>query len=157
MHWKLYFSISGLYKKKLQKCYMTLLKDPATRDRTEVFLFFLDLSSLFFFLINLFTLEDNYFTVLWWFSPYIDMNQPRVHLCPPHHESPSHLPAHPIPQGCPRALALSALLHAPNLHRSSILHMLIYVFQCYSLKSSHLCLLPHSMFFTSVSLLLSCI
>ena len=29
----------------------------------------------------------------------------------PHPEPPSHLPPHPIPLGCPRAPALSALLH----------------------------------------------
>ena len=31
-----------------------------------------------------------------------------------------HISAHPIPLGCPRAPALSALLHASNLHWSSI-------------------------------------
>jgi len=36
------------------------------------------------------------------------------------------------------------LLHALNLHWSSILHMVTYVLQCYSLKSSHPHLLPHS-------------
>ena len=51
--------------------------------------------------------------------------------------TPSHLPPHPIPQGCPRALALGALLHASNLHCSPVLHMVIDMFQCYSLKSSH--------------------
>ena len=40
----------------------------------------------------------------------------------PHPEPASLLPPHPIPLGCPRALALSTLLHAPNLHWSSILH-----------------------------------
>ena len=76
-----------------------------------------------------------------------------------HPEHPSHPPPHPIPLGCPRALALSALLHALNLHWSSILHMVIYMFQCYSLISSHPRLLPESksLFFTSVSLLLSSI
>ena len=39
---------------------------------------------------------------------------------PPHPEPPSHLPPHPIPLGCPRAPALSALLHASNLHWSFI-------------------------------------
>ena len=52
-----------------------------------------------------------------------------------HPETPSHLPPHPIPLGCPRAPALGALLHALNLHWSSILHMVIYMFQCYSLIS----------------------
>ena len=62
----------------------------------------------------------------------------------PHPESPSHFPPHPIPLDCLRAPALSALLHASNLHWSSILRMVIYMFQCYCLKSSHPPLLSHS-------------
>ena len=62
----------------------------------------------------------------------------------PNPEPSSHLPPHSIPLGCPRAPALSALLHASNLYWSSILHTVIYMFQCYSLKSSHPHLLPHS-------------
>ena len=62
----------------------------------------------------------------------------------PHPGHPSHLPPYPIPLGCPRASALSALLHTLNSHSSSILHLVIYMFQCYSLKSSHSHLLPHS-------------
>ena len=50
-----------------------------------------------------------------------------------HPEPPSHLAPYPIPLGCPRAPALGALLRASNLHWSSILHMVIYIFQCYSL------------------------
>ena len=61
-----------------------------------------------------------------------------------HPECPIHLPPHPIPLGCPRALILGALLHTSNLHWSSILHMVIYIFQCYSPKLSHLHLLPQS-------------
>ena len=53
-------------------------------------------------------------------------------------ETPSPLLSHPIPLGCPSALALSALIHASNLHWSSILHMVVYMFQCYSLKLSPL-------------------
>ena len=78
--------------------------------------------------------------------------------CVPHPEPLSHLPPHPIPQGRPSAPALSALSHASNLDWRSISHMIIYMFQCYSLRSSHLRLLPQSpkiLFFTSVSLLLS--
>ena len=67
--------------------------------------------------INLFYLEGNYFTISWWFSPYISMNQPQMHTCPPHPEPLSHLPPHPIPLGCPRAPALGALLHALNRAR----------------------------------------
>ena len=61
-----------------------------------------------------------------------------------HLEPPSHLSPHPIPQGCPNAPALSALSHASNLDWQSISHMVIYMIQCYPLKSSHPCLLPQS-------------
>ena len=63
-------------------------------------------------------------------------------MCPLHPEPPSHLPHHPIPLCCPRAPALGALNHTPNLYWSSVLHMVTYMFQCYSLKSSHPLLLP---------------
>ena len=94
-------------------------------------------------------LEDNYFTILWWLLRYISMNQPWVHMCSPI----LNLPPHPFPLGCPRAPALSALLHAWNLPLSSVLNMVIYMFQGYSLKSSHPHLLSESksLFFTSVS------
>ena len=76
--------------------------------------------------------------------------------CVPHPESPSHLPSHLIPQGHPSAPALSALSHASNLDWRSLSHMILYMFQCYSLKSSHPRLLSESkrLFYTSVSLLL---
>ena len=45
-----------------------------------------------------------------------------------HPETPSHLPPHRFPLGCPRALVLSALLHALKLHWASILHKVIYMF-----------------------------
>ena len=77
-------------------------------------------------------------------------------MCPPHTETPSHLPPHSIPVGCPRAPALGALLHALNLHWSSILHMVIYMFQFYSLKSSHPRLLPLSPKVCSLCLCLLC-
>ena len=64
-----------------------------------------------------------------------------VHVFP-HPESSSHFPSHPIPLGCPRALGLNALLHALNVRWSSVLHMVIYMFQCYPLKPSHPRLLP---------------
>ena len=54
--------------------------------------------------------------------------------CVPHPEPPSHLPPHPIPQGHPSAPALSTLSHALNLDCRSISHMIIYMFQYYSLS-----------------------
>ena len=73
-----------------------------------------------------------------------------------HPESPSHLPPHPILLGCPRAPALGTLLHASNLHWSSILHIVIYMFKCYILKSSHPHLLPQSPKVCSLHLCLFC-
>ena len=61
-----------------------------------------------------------------------------------HPEPPSQLPPHPIPQGHPSAPALSTLSHASNQDWRSVSHMIIYMFQCYSLKSSHPRLLPQS-------------
>ena len=80
------------------------------------------------------------------------------YTCVPHPEPPSHLPPHPIPQGHPSAPALSTLPHALNLDWRSVSHMIIYMFQCYSLRSSHPRPLPQSpkrLFYASVSLLLS--
>ena len=80
---------------------------------------------------------------MWLFLPYIDMNQPQVYMCPPA-QSPLLSPPNSIPLGCPSAPALSALFHALNLDWCSISHMVIYMFQCDSLKSSHPRLLPQS-------------
>ena len=63
-------------------------------------------------------MEASYFTILWWFLPYIDMNQKQVYMCPPILNPSSFFPPHPIPLFCPRAPTLSALLHASNLNWS---------------------------------------
>ena len=64
----------------------------------------------------------------------------------------------PIRLGCPRALALSALLMHQTCtgHWSSILHMVIYIFQCCSLIPSHPCLLSYSPKVSSLHLCLFC-
>ena len=97
----------------------------------------------------------NYFTILWWFLPYIHMNQPWVYMCSPSW-TPSHLTPPPIPQGHPSAPALSTLSHASNLNWWSISHMIKYMFQCYSFKSSHPRLLPQSLKVCSLHLCLFC-
>ena len=55
-----------------------------------------------------------------------------------HAEFPPHYGYiyYPIPQGHPSAPALSALSHASNLDWRSVSHMIIYMFQCHSPKSS---------------------
>ena len=67
-----------------------------------------------------------------------------------------NLPPHLIPQGHPSAPALSTLSHASNLDWQSISHMVIYMFQCSSLKSSYPCLLPQSPKVCSLHLCLFC-
>ena len=76
--------------------------------------------------------------------------------CVPHPEPPSHLLPHPIPQGHPSAPALSTLSHEWNLDWSSVSYMIIYMFQCYSLKSSHPRLLPQNPKDCSLHLCLFC-
>ena len=78
--------------------------------------------------------------------------------CVPHPEPPFHFPPHPIPQGHPRALALSALSHASDLDWWSISH--IGNIRVSVLFSQIIPPLPFPteskiLFFTSVSLLLS--
>ena len=67
----------------------------------------------------------------------------QAYMCPPIW-TPLPPPFLPYPSGLSRSTSLGALLHASNLQWSSVLHMVIYMFQCYSLKSSHPCLLPLS-------------
>ena len=55
-------------------------------------------------------------------------------MCPPILNTPPT--SYSIPLGCPRALALSALLHASNLDWSSVSQTVVFMFQCCSLKSS---------------------
>ena len=87
---------------------------------------------------------------------YIDMNQPWVYLCSPSW-TPFPLPSPSCPSGSSQCSNPEYLSHVSNLDWRSVSHMVIYMFQCYSLKSSHPCLLPESksLFFTSVFLFLS--
>ena len=110
------------------------------------------MSLLFFFnyFIYLF-----YFTILYWFchtSTWI------YHGCThiPLPEPPSHLPPHTIPLGHPSAPATSILYHAWKLDWRFISHMVIYMFQCNSPKSSHPRPLPQSPKDCSIHLCLFC-
>ena len=97
----------------------------------------------------------NYFKILYWFLPYIDMSQPWVYLCPPSGiPHPTAYPSHP--SGLSNITSFECPVSFIELWWY-ISHMVIYMFPCYSLKSSH----PRSptesksLFFISVSLLLS--
>ena len=84
-----------------------------------------------------------YFTILHWFFHTLTW----IHYgctCVPHTEPPFQLPPHPIPLNHPSAPAPSTLYHASNLDWQFVSHMVIYMFQCCSLRSSHPCFLPWS-------------
>ena len=100
-------------------------------------------------------MEANYSTILYWFCHTLTWICHGC-KCVPHPEPPSHLPPHPIPLGHPSAPALSTLSHTSNLDWQSVSHMIIYMFQCYSLKSSHPRLLPLSPKDCSIHLCLFC-
>ena len=91
------------------------------RDRTQVSCTAGD----FFFNWRLITLQycSGFCHILTWLSHGC--------TCVPHPEPLSYLLPHPIPQGHPSAPALSTLSHPLNLDWRSILHMIIYMFQCY--------------------------
>ena len=78
-----------------------------------------------------------------------------VYMCSPSW-TPSNLPPYPILQGHPSAPALSTLSHALNLDWRSLSHMVVYMCQCYYLKSSHPRLLPQSTKDCSLHLCLFC-
>ena len=66
--------------------------------------------------------------------PNIKMNPPQVYLCSP---SWTLLPPHTIPLGRPSAPAPSIQYRASNLGWQFVSYMILYMFQCHSLKSSH--------------------
>ena len=88
-------------------------------------------------------MKDNYFTILWWFwhsSTWIGHRYTYV----PRNWTPLSPLSPPYPSRLFQSMALGALLHVLNSHWSSILHMVMHMFQHYYLKSSHLLLLPLS-------------
>ena len=74
--------------------------------------------------------------------------------CVPHPDPPSRLPLYPILLGLPSALALSTQSHASNLGWWSVSPLIVYLFQCCSLWTSHPCVLPQSLKVSSVYLCL---
>ena len=73
-----------------------------------------------------------------------------VHVFPIRTLLPPPSPSHP--SGSSQCTSPKPLSHAPNLNWQSISYMVIYMFQCYSLKSSHPRLLPQSPKVRSLSL-----
>ena len=98
-------------------------------------------------LIYLFYLEANYFTVLQWFLPYIDMNQPWVYVCSQSHSSGSSQcsgPEHPV--SCIKPELVIYFTYG-NIHVSMLFSQII--------PPSPSPTESKRLFYTSVSLLLS--
>ena len=108
---------------------------------------------ILFFLIFIFTLF--YFTILYWFChtlTWIRHGYTRV----PNPEPSSHLPPHIISLDHPHAPAPSVLYPASNTDWQFVSYMIVYMFQCYSPKSSHPLPLPQSPKVRSTHLCLFC-
>ena len=71
------------------------------------------------------------------------MNQPWIYMCSPS-RSPLPPPSPSHPSGSPQCTSPEHLSHASNLGWRSISHLIVYLFQCYSLRTSHPRLLPQS-------------
>ena len=76
-------------------------------------------------------MEANYFTILWWFLPYIDMNQPRVPVCspfwtplPPHPSGLSQSTSFECPASCIR-LGLVIYFTYGNIHVSMLFSQML--------------------------------
>ena len=63
-------------------------------------------------------LEDNCFTILYWYLPYINMNKPKVFVCPLPPEPHSHLPPPSTLLSCHRALGWASFVtqQIPTCH-----------------------------------------
>ena len=86
---------------------------------SSILLFSTCLHPFFFFLsffspIYFYSLEANYFTILYWFLPYIDMNQPWIYMCSPS-RSPLPPPSPSHPSGSSQCTSPEHLSHASNL------------------------------------------
>ena len=116
------------------------------------------LSLFFFFSFIFYQLEANYFTILQWVLPYIDMNQPWIYMYSPS-RSPLPPPSLSSPSGSSQCTSPEHLSHASNglviCFTLGNIHVLMPFSQIIPLSPSPI--ESKSLFNTSVSLFLSCI
>ena len=111
--------------------------------------------SFFFFLFSFIFISWRLITLQYCsdFFPYIDMNQPWIYMCSPSwFPLPPPSPSHP--SGSSQCTSPEHLSHAYNLGWWSVSPLIVYLFQCYSFRTSHLRLLPQSPKVCSVHLCL---
>ena len=102
---------------------------------------------------SFFYLEANYITILYWFLSYTDMNQPWIYMYSPS-RSPLLPPSPSHPSGSSQCTSPKHLSHGSNLGWQSVSPLILYLFQCYSLRTSHPHILPQSSKVCSVHLCL---
>ena len=85
------------------------------------------------------------------FLPNTDMNQPWIYMCSPS-QSPLPPPSPPDPSGSSQCTSPKHLSHASSLGWWSVSPLIIYLFQCCSLRTSHPRLLPQGLKVCSVHL-----
>ena len=84
---------------------------------------------------------------------HFDTNQPWIYMCSPS-RSPLPPPSPSHPSGSSQCTRPEHLSHASNLGWWSVSPMIVYLFQCYSVRTSHPHLLPQSAKVCSVHLCL---
>ena len=93
-----------------------------------------------YFLINLF-----------FFGSYIEMKRPWVYMSSPS-RSPLPPPSPPAPSRSSQSTRSERLSHASNLGWWSVSRLIVYMFRCCSLETSHPRLLPQSLNDCSINL-----
>ena len=123
--------------------------------------FFFNLCRYCFYYLNFFSfifISWRLITILKWFLPYTDMNQPWIYMCfPSWTPLPPPSPSHH--SGSSQCTSPENLSRASNLDWWSVSHLIIYVSMLFSLNippCSSL-IVSKSLFYTSVSLFLFCI
>ena len=117
---------------------------------SSFYILWADLHQMCSFSFSFFQLEGNYLAYCDCFVHHHE-SVISIHMSPPSWNSlPPLSPSHHSKLS--QSTHMGSLIHTANPHLLSILHMVMYVFQCYSLKSSH----PRSLPFISVSPLLPC-
>ena len=104
---------------------------------------------LFFFFFSLRLITSQYCSGFC----HIDMNQPWIHMCSPS-QSPLPPPSPSHPSGSSQCTNPEHLSHASNLGWWFVSPLIVYLFQCYSLRTSHPHILPQSPKLCSVHLCL---
>ena len=148
------WSNSPIHMWPLEKPYLWLYGPLLTKWCLSFFFFFG--IHIYIYIFNLFSLEANYFTIMWWFLLYIHMNQTCVYVSPSWTPFLPPSPSHP--SGSSQCTSPEHPASCIELALASASHMVIYMFQCYSFKHPTLAFshrVQQSVLYTCVSFAVS--